>query len=131
MSSEDFPDPKSPFHDLTARDRWHAISELMDLLVAQGKISSRNRLEIEKAVVRREMTMSTAVGWGVAIPHTLTELVKEPLAVFGRSKRGINFDAYDRKPVFKVCLFLVPQGQFERHVQFLSNITKLLHRKDL
>lgn len=130
MSSADFPDPNEPVYDLKSRDRWLAIGELLDLLVADRKISPRHRPALENAVVRREKTMSTALGWGVAIPHALTNLVKEPVVVLGRSKAGINFSSFDNKPVFKVCLFLLPEGQFQKHVHFLSNITKRLHRHD-
>ena len=126
MNLDDFPDPYSPVLDLESRDRWQAITELLDALVAAGKIPKRHRPEIESAVVRREQALSTAIGSGIGLPHAMTDLLKEPLAAFGRSKRGINFDAPDRKPVYKVCLFLMPQGQFQKHVQLMAKITKLL-----
>lgn len=130
MNFNDFPDPHSPVLDLDSRDRWQAITELLDALVAAGKIPKRHRPEIESAVVRREQALSTAIGSGIGLPHALTDLLKEPLAVFGRSRRGINFDAPDRKPVFKVCLFLAPAGQFQKHVLLLSRIAKHLGRHD-
>ena len=130
MNFDDFPDPNPPVLDLNSRDRWQAITELLDALVASGKISRRHRPEIETAVVRREQALSTAIGSGIGLPHALTDLLKEPVAVFGRSERGINFDAPDKKPVFKVCLFLMPQGQFQKHVQLMASITKLLAKPD-
>jgi mannitol/fructose-specific phosphotransferase system IIA component (Ntr-type) len=126
MNLDDFPDPNSPVIDLNSRDRWQAITELLDSLVVAGKIPARHRPAIESAVVRREQALSTAIGSGIGLPHALTSLLKEPLVAFGRSKRGINFDAPDKKPVFKVCLFLMPQGQFQKHVQLMASITKLL-----
>lgn len=126
MNFDDFPDPNPPVLDLNSRDRWQAITELLDALVASGKISRRHRPEIETAVVRREQALSTAIGSGIGLPHALTDLLKEPVAVFGRSERGINFDAPDRKPVFKVCLFLTPAGQFQKHVHLLARIAKLM-----
>jgi mannitol/fructose-specific phosphotransferase system IIA component (Ntr-type) len=128
MSFDDFPNPNEQVHELAARNRWQAITELLDVLVAYGKIPQRDRLAIEKAVIRREQALSTSIGSGIGIPHALTDLVKEPLAVFGRSKRGINFDAPDKKPVFKICLFLLPEAQFQKHVHLLANITKHLNR---
>jgi mannitol/fructose-specific phosphotransferase system IIA component (Ntr-type) len=130
MNIEDFPDPSEPVHSLRARDRWQAITELMDALVAAGKINARHRAAIESAVVRRETAMSTATGSGFGMPHALTDLLKDPVAVFGRSKRGINFDAPDNKPVYKVCLFLTPSGHFQKHTKYLANIAKRLHKPD-
>jgi mannitol/fructose-specific phosphotransferase system IIA component (Ntr-type) len=130
MNIEDFPDPNEPVHDLKARDRWEAISELMDILVAEGRVSNRNRPAVEETVKRRENMLSTAIGSGIGIPHALTNLVKGPVVAFGRSKAGIRFDAFDKKPVFKVCLFLLPHEQFQKHVHLLSKLTKLLQKKE-
>lgn len=75
--------------------------------------------------------MSTGVGFGVGLPHASTQLIDEVVGVFGRSSKGINFDALDNQPVKFVVLFLVPQGQFQRHLQTLGNIARLLHRKEM
>ena len=74
--------------------------------------------------------MSTGVGFGIGIPHASTDLVSDVVAGIGRSKKGIEFGALDGKPVQLVVLFLVPAGQFQKHVNTLANIAKLLHRKD-
>jgi mannitol/fructose-specific phosphotransferase system IIA component (Ntr-type) len=42
----------------------------------------------------------------------------------------VNFDALDNQPVKLVMLFLVPQGQFQKHLHTLANIAKLLHTMD-
>ena len=42
----------------------------------------------------------------------------------------MNFDALDNQPVNLVMLFLVPQGQFQKHLHTLANIAKLLHKAD-
>jgi len=52
------------------------------------------------------------------------------VAVVGRSRKGIQFDALDSKPVHLVFLFLVPAGEFQKHVHALANVAKLLQRQD-
>ena len=74
--------------------------------------------------------MSTGIGFGVGIPHASTDLIYDVVGAFGRSKSGINFDALDNKPVNLVMLFLVPQGQFQKHLHTLANIAKILHNND-
>ena len=49
---------------------------------------------------------------------------------YGRSSKGVNFDALDSQPVSLVMLFLVPQGQFQKHLHTLANIAKLLHKAE-
>jgi mannitol/fructose-specific phosphotransferase system IIA component (Ntr-type) len=74
--------------------------------------------------------MSTGIGFGIGIPHASTDLIQDVVGAFGRSKPGIDFDALDSQPVSLVMLFLVPQGQFQRHLHTLADIAKLLHKKE-
>jgi len=74
--------------------------------------------------------MSTGIGFGIGIPHASTDLIPEVVGALGRSNKGINFDALDNQPVNLVMLFLVPQGQFQKHLHTLANIAKLLHIKE-
>jgi len=117
--------------DLQARDRWQAIDELVDGLVAAGKIPQANRDPIRSAVKKREEAMSTGVGFGIGLPHASTDLVSDVVFVLGRSKGGINFDAADARPVHRVGLFLVPKGQFQKHLHTLADMAKLAHKIEL
>lgn len=116
--------------DLRAANRWEAIDELIDNLVATGKIKSEHHDAIAAVVKKRESSMSTGIGFGIGIPHASTDLIYEVVGALGRSKKGVNFDALDNQPVNLVMLFLVPQGQFQKHLHTLANIAKLLHRAE-
>src|SRR6266403_4077891 len=116
--------------DLQASNRWEAIDELINNLVSTQKIKSEHREAIAAVVKKRETSMSTGIGFGIGIPHASTDLISEVVGALGRSKRGINFDALDNQPVTLAMLFLVPQGQFQKHLHTLANIAKLLHRAE-
>ena len=130
MDLDDFLGPKPSVIDLRAKDRWEAIEELVGHLVAGNKIKPEHKAAIVAAVTQRERAMSTGVGFGIGIPHAASDLVSDVVAVIGRSQKGIPFDALDGKSVKLVVLFLVPTGQFQKHVDTLANIAKLLHRDD-
>jgi mannitol/fructose-specific phosphotransferase system IIA component (Ntr-type) len=116
--------------DLKAVDRWQAIDELIGNLVTTGKIKAENKDTISAVVRKREQSMSTGIGFGIGIPHASTDLIHEVVGALGRSKAGVNFDALDNQPVNLVMLFLVPQGQFQKHLHTLANIAKLLHKAE-
>jgi len=116
--------------DLAAADRWQAIDELIANLVSTGKIQPQNRDAIATVVKKRENSMSTGIGYGIGIPHASTDLIPEVIGALGRSKKGVNFDALDNQPVNLVMLFLVPQGQFQKHLHTLANIAKILHKAE-
>lgn len=116
--------------DLAAADRWQAIDELIANLVSTGKIQPQNRDAIATVVKKRENSMSTGIGYGIGIPHASTDLIPEVIGALGRSRKGVNFDALDNQPVNLVMLFLVPQGQFQKHLHTLANIAKILHKAE-
>ena len=115
---------------LNESNRWEAIDELINNLVATGKIKPEHHDAIAAVVKKRESSMSTGIGFGIGIPHASTDLIYEVVGALGRSKTGVNFDALDNQPVNLVMLFLVPQGQFQKHLHTLAKIAKLLHKKE-
>jgi mannitol/fructose-specific phosphotransferase system IIA component (Ntr-type) len=116
--------------DMKSSVRWESIDELIQNLVDTGKIRPQDREPIIAVVKKRESSMSTGIGFGIGIPHASTDLISEVVGSMGRSKNGIDFDALDNQPVNLVMLFLVPQGQFQKHLHTLANIAKLLHIKE-
>ncbi|HYV27778.1 MAG TPA: PTS sugar transporter subunit IIA [Candidatus Eisenbacteria bacterium] len=116
--------------DMRAANRWEAIDELINNLVTTGKITAESREAVAAVVKKRESSMSTGIGFGIGIPHASTDLIYEVVGSFGRSLKGVNFDALDNQPVQLVMLFLVPQGQFQKHLHTLADIAKLLHKKE-
>ena len=130
MDLGDILGPEQILPEMKAADRWQAIDELITALVQSNKIKPEEREAITAVVKKRETSMSTGIGFGVGIPHASTDLIHEVVGAFGRSKGGVNFDALDNQPVSLMVLFLVPQGQFQKHLHTLAKIAKLLHKKE-
>lgn len=130
MDLGDILGPDQIVSELKAGTRWEAIDELIGQLVQSTKIQPGHREAITAVVKKRETSMSTGIGFGIGIPHASTDLIYEVVGALGRSRKGVNFDALDNQPVTLVVLFLVPQGQFQKHLHTLAKIAKLLHKKE-
>ena len=117
--------------EMKAAERWSAIVELIDLLVARGQIKLEDRDTVLAALRAREETMSTGIGFGIAIPHASSERVNKVVAAFGRSAKGIEFDSLDNAPVKFVVLFVVPKDQFQIHLRTLASIAKFLNDRSV
>lgn len=117
--------------EMNATERWPAIVELIDLLVSLGKIKPEDRESILASLKQREETMSTGIGFGIAIPHASSDRLDEVVAAFGRSTTGIEFDALDNAPVKFVVLFIVPKNQFQTHLRTLASIAKFLNDRSV
>ena len=130
MMLVDILSPEQVVPDMRATNRWEAIDELIAHLVKVGRVPIETQDAIAAVVKRRENSMSTGIGFGIGIPHASTDLISEVTGAFGRSIGGIQFDSLDNQPVRLVMLFLVPQGQFQKHLHTLAEIAKLLHRAE-
>lgn len=130
MNLGDIFGPEQIIAEMKSANRWEAIDELLANLISTGKIKPEHRESIAAVVKKRETSMSTGIGFGIGIPHASTDLISEVMGAFGRSRSGVNFDALDNQPVNLVMLFLVPQGQFQKHLHTLAEIAKRLHNKD-
>ena len=80
-----------------------------------------------EAVEKREKEFSTAVGYGVSIPHGKSEAVNEAFIAFMRSKNPILWDEEDHGPVRLIFLIGVPENKKETlHLKILAQISKKL-----
>jgi mannitol/fructose-specific phosphotransferase system IIA component (Ntr-type) len=131
MSFGDLLSAEQIIPEMKAAERWPAIVELIDLLVSLGKIKSQDRDDILASLKQREETMSTGIGFGIAIPHCSSDRLDEVVASFGRSSGGIEFDALDNAPVKFVVLFIVPKNQFQTHLRTLASIAKFLNDRSI
>ena len=111
-----------------ARDRHAAID------LAAGAIADRHSLDagpVARALWRRELVGSTALGHGVAIPHARIEGIDRPLTLFLRPRRPIDFAAPDGLPVTNVLVMLVPaDGDTDDHLQFLALVSQMFSDAD-
>ena len=117
--------------EMKATERWSAIVELVDLLVAQGQVKAPDRDTVLAALRQREETMSTGIGFGIAIPHASSDRVEKVVAAFGRSTTGIEFESLDNAPVKFIVLFVVPKDQFQTHLRTLAAIAKFLNDRSV
>jgi mannitol/fructose-specific phosphotransferase system IIA component (Ntr-type) len=115
---------------LTAPDRWAVVDQLIEVLVRTGKIPAAEREAVRKAVKDREMTKSTGIGYGIALPHASVGCIQDVVAAFGRLNPPVDFKALDNEPVTMCLLFLTPQGQFQKHLLTLSSFARFLSSKD-
>src|SRR5260370_39649896 len=79
--------------EMKSTERWAAIVELIDLLVEKGAVRKADRESVLAALRQREETMSTGIGFGIAIPHASSNCVNEVVAAVGRVSAGSKIDS--------------------------------------
>jgi PTS system fructose-specific IIA component len=110
---------------LNARDKRGIIAELAERLVAHAGGDLETVL---RAVEERESVLSTSVGFGVAIPHARSAVVRELAIVGGVSAEPVPYDSIDGEPVRLFFLIVGPESSAGLHVKILSRIARLVRR---
>ncbi len=116
--------PDAVWVDLKADTKEGILEEMVDRLVAAGKVADREA--VLKAVLEREDKMSTGMQNGVAIPHGKTDAVKSLVAAVGVQKAGVNFDSMDGSPCTIFIMTLSPVKRAGPHMQFLAEVSRLI-----
>lgn len=124
----DLIDPKQITLDLRARTRSDALRELVDLLVAAGKISNPGRFLAE--VDAREGVNSTYAADGVAFPHARTKLVDEIGLAIGRSEAGISWSGKG-EVAHLIFLIAVPERLISDYLVVVGAIARITRDRPL
>lgn len=100
-----------------------------ELLSAVGRhMESRHGLpsdRVTQGLMRRESMGSTAVGQGVAIPHTRVRDVDHMLIAYLRLRTPVCFDAPDNLPVRDILVLLAPKKADESHLVILAEAAQM------
>jgi PTS system nitrogen regulatory IIA component len=131
---------KKPFDSLSATLRPQAIvldADAKDraavLGIAAAHIAAANGLKpepIARALMRREDSLSTALGHGVAIPHARIVGIAQPLTLFLRTHRPVAFAAPDGAGVSNFFVIMVPaDGDNAAHLAMLASVASAFSDK--
>jgi PTS system nitrogen regulatory IIA component len=128
MKIMDFLNKKAVTANLNATDKEGVIRELVELLTCATD-SVQSKEDLIKAVLSRESLGSTGIGQGIGIPHAKSQAVKQLVAAFGLSQKGVNFDSLDGEPAYIFFLLIAPEESAGPHLKALARISRMLKDK--
>jgi mannitol/fructose-specific phosphotransferase system IIA component (Ntr-type) len=96
------------------------------VLALSGELGADVCEDVLKEVWIREKNKTTGIGYGVAVPHARTSLVKQLYCIAATSENGIEFKAMDGKPVFLFFLVISPEFTVGPHLNIISAISQLV-----
>jgi fructose-specific phosphotransferase system IIA component len=109
---------------LESLDKQGVLFELVDLLSDAGRIGEPEALK--EAVWEREVTRTTGIGYGLAIPHGKSESCDRLVMAVGKPAEPIDFNAIDGQPVSVIFLLASPPDQTGAHIQALARVSRLM-----
>jgi len=127
MKVLDFLKPSAIKVELTAATKKGVLEELVALLAADGAV--KDAAGTVEVLLERERIGSTGLGQGIAIPHAKTDQVKDVVAAFGLSRRGVQFNSLDGEPAHIFFLLIAPPEAAAQHLKSLAKVSHLLKNK--
>lgn len=109
--------------DLKAQTKTEVIDELAQAISKATEAPANN---ITMVLTEREQLGSTGIGGGIAIPHGKLDVLTSIHIGFGLSKKGVEYDSLDNKPVHLFFVLLTPENSAGGHLKVLAQISKLL-----
>jgi mannitol/fructose-specific phosphotransferase system IIA component (Ntr-type) len=110
-------------------NRYGAIQEMLDQLKKLGYLSGT--VKLFTCIEELENSQSTAVGRGVAYPHSTSIEVDGLVTLLGISHKGVDYDAPDGQLCHFILLTLSPAKEPEEHRKFTSLFRKMISRPDV
>ena len=114
--------------DLGSGDMEGALVELLNLTV--DRFPDLHKEALLKGLLRRENTMTTYLGLGVALPHVRARMGRRYVLAVGRSHYGIRYDgAMENEPV-RLVLMLIADEKTRDYLQVLAALARLMKEQD-
>lgn len=110
--------------DMKARTKKETLKELSDALAAA--VEGLDGAALLSMLLEREQLGTTAMGDGIAIPHSRMESLDRLVASFGRSRHGVDFDSIDGKRTHLFFVLVAPGREGSAHLLTLAHISRLM-----
>ena len=126
MTITDLVAPEAILPALKVNSKKQALQELA---ARAASLTGQNERTVFEVLLQREKLGTTAVGYGVAIPHGKLPKLEKIFGLFARLDRPIDFEAMDGQPVDLVFLLLAPEGAGADHLKALARVSRLLRNQ--
>jgi len=118
--------PQDVLLGLDAPTKERALEEIARFIARRHGL---READVYSSLAEREKIGSTALGFGIAIPHARVPGLSQPVAAFVRTKSPVPFGAPDDKPVSDMLVLLVPAEVADEHLQLLAEVAEMFSDK--
>ncbi len=120
---------RSRIVDLRSLDLEGALKELLDVCVKN--FSDLKPESLLKGLLARESTMTTYLGFGVALPHVRVKMSRRYILAIGRSRVGIRHDGALQDERVHLIVMLIAGENARDYLQVLASIAQQVKDQQL
>jgi diadenylate cyclase len=115
--------------DLKSLDLEGALQELLDACVRN--FPDLKPESLLKGLLARESTMTTYLGFGVALPHVRIKMTRRYILAIGRSRVGIRHDGALADERVHLIVMLIAGERARDYLQLLASLARQVKDKEL
>lgn len=112
------------------KSKLDALEQMVSFLCHTHPMKS-TRQEVMQAILKREDSMPTGIGHGIAVPHAIIGEGDQIVGVLGLLEPPVDFGAPDGEPARLVILIATPESQKRRHLEVIAAITRMLSNESI
>ncbi|MBT4976886.1 MAG: PTS transporter subunit EIIA [Gemmatimonadetes bacterium] len=112
--------------DLAPKDKWDAITLIIDALIEEKQIPAGERGTVLEAALAREHKGSTSLGHGTAIPHAPIPDLPGIIGCLAICPQGVDFEGPTDEPTQFIFLLLTPEQNYRSYIPILAQIATLM-----
>lgn len=120
---------RSRIVDLRSLDLEGALQELLDVCV--DKFPDLRPESLLKGLLARESTMTTYLGYGVALPHVRVKMSRRYILAIGRSRVGIRHDGALADERVHLIVMLIAGENARDYLQVLAALARQVKDQEL
>ncbi len=122
MKLKDILKPEHIITGLRSKNKEKILEQMVDKI----DLPDVSKQIIFQTIKQRELMGSTGIGKGIAIPHARSIILRDLYLYIGISKKGVDFNSTDKKPVHLIFLILAPpQDRSNRYLILLGKIAQM------
>jgi PTS system nitrogen regulatory IIA component len=113
--------------ELPTTEKDASLRTLAHLIEAVPEMS--REVDLVNEVLKRERTVNSGIGLGIACPHVRVGGHGELLCSVGWSPAGIDYGSSDGKKVHLVAMYFIPDAQKNAYLKEISGLAEAVKKK--
>ena len=130
MQLADIISPERVVSNVQATSKKRALETISEIIASNSEINMGVN-DIFDSLIARERLGTTAIGYGIAIPHGRIRESTETIGAFMQLSDGVDCDAMDKQSVRLLFAVLVPEETNEEHLQLLARLAQMFKNESL
>ena len=122
MDFSDLANPRLVFKKLEFTEKSDLLRYLIHKINIMYRSFDLNR--VHEKLISNETEDSSGLGNGVAIPHLFLDELDQTIIAIARIPKGIDFGAFDNRPVHLICLILSNPDSYQSHLNLLAFLAR-------